>query len=93
MYYVYILRSTKQPYLYVGSTNDIDRRLTEHNRGLSKSTSPYRPFILIAYVAVTKESKARELEKYFKRGSGKTLLKKRILNDEDLAEYEVGSET
>jgi hypothetical protein len=38
--------------------------------------------VLVAYVAVRSERKARELEKYFKTGSGKAVLKKRILTDE-----------
>jgi len=37
---------------------------------------------LEAFIAVKTESKARELEKYFKTGSGKAILKKRILTDE-----------
>ena len=38
--------------------------------------------MLVAYVAVPTERKARKLEKYFKTGSGKAVLKKRILTDE-----------
>jgi hypothetical protein len=37
---------------------------------------------MVAYVAESSERKARELEKYFKTGSGKAVLKKRILTDE-----------
>jgi hypothetical protein len=36
----------------------------------------------VAYVAVPTVRKAKELEKYFKTGSGKAVLKKRILTDE-----------
>ncbi len=82
MYYVYILKSIKYNFIYVGSTNDIKRRFEEHNEGLSKSTAPYRPFDLNAFIAVKTQKKARELEKYFKSGSGKAILKKRILVDE-----------
>jgi hypothetical protein len=49
------------------------------NLGISQSTTPYKPFTLEAYVAVKTE---RLLEKYFKTGSGKAVLKKRILTDE-----------
>lgn len=38
MYYVYILRSLANGELYTDSTNNIDRRFSEHNAGLSKYT-------------------------------------------------------
>jgi len=38
--------------------------------------------VLGAYVAIHSERRARELEQYFKTGSGKAVLKKRILTDE-----------
>ena len=85
MWYVYVIRSVSYSFVYIGSTKDLERRLAEHNEGRSRSTEAYRLFIVEAYVAVRTESKARELEKYFKTGSGKAILKKRILTDEALA--------
>ena len=79
MWHVYILRSVKDNKLYVGSTNSIRRRLAEHNAGKVDSTKSRRPFILEAYIAVKDQVKAIELEQYFKTGSGKALLQKRIL--------------
>jgi predicted GIY-YIG superfamily endonuclease len=79
MWYVYILRSSKDNNLYIGSTDDIDRRLNEHNSGKSDSTRSRRPFIIEAFIAVKDKSKAIELELYLKTGSGKAFLNKRIL--------------
>ena len=79
MWFVYVLRSLKDEELYIGSTNDIRRRLTEHNSGEVDSTKSRIPFILEAYIAVKDKSKAIELEQYFKTGSGKAILQKRIL--------------
>jgi len=79
MWYVYILRSTKDRNFYVGSTDNIRRRFTEHNSGKVDSTKGRIPFSLEAYIAVRDQNKAIELERYFKTGSGRALLKKRIL--------------
>jgi predicted GIY-YIG superfamily endonuclease len=65
--------------LYVGSTNNIRRRLTEHNSGKVDSTKSRIPFSLEAYIAVKDQAKTIELEQYFKTGSGRALLQKRIL--------------
>jgi len=78
-WYVYFLKSLKNGNIYIGSTNDLKRRLSEHNRGISKATKPYAPWKVDSFIAVRNESRARELEKYFKTGSGMAILKKRIL--------------
>ena len=38
MYFVYILQSLKDNKRYIGSTNEIQRRVEEHNSGKVKST-------------------------------------------------------
>lgn len=87
MMYVYILQSKKhKKYMYVGLTNNVNRRLSEHNCKNSKlATVAYRPLELVGYIAVRDRSKANKLEKYLKGGSGKAFLKKRILPYEALA--------
>ena len=79
MWFVYILKSLKDGDLYVGSTNNLRRRLADHNSGVVDSTRHRAPFTMEAYVAVRDKAKAIELEKYFKTGSGKAVLLKRIL--------------
>jgi predicted GIY-YIG superfamily endonuclease len=79
MWLVYILRSLRDENLYIGSTNDLQRRLIEHNSGNVDSTKHRTPFTLEAYIAVKDKTKAIELEQYFKTGSGKAILRKRIL--------------
>jgi predicted GIY-YIG superfamily endonuclease len=81
-WFVYVLKSLKKGFIYVGSTGNLQRRLAEHNRGDVQSTKAHVPLEMVAYVAVPTNKKARELEKYFKTGSGKAILKKRILTDE-----------
>ena len=79
MWFVYILKSTQHSFIYVGSSQNIEKRVASHNRGENQSTKHYAPFTLEAYIALKTEKKAIELEKYFKTGSGKAVLKKRFL--------------
>jgi len=79
MWFVYALENLDKNFLYVGYSKNLKRRLKEHSDGKTQSTKAYRPFNLCAYVGVTTEPKAKRLEKYFKTGSGKTILNKRII--------------
>ena len=47
MFYTYILYSEKLDKYYIGSTNDIERRLKEHNRKKGKYTDTCIPWILV----------------------------------------------
>jgi predicted GIY-YIG superfamily endonuclease len=78
MWYVYFLELNNK-HIYVGSTDDLKRRITSHDNGHVQSTKPFLPAKLKSYVAVETETKARELESYFKSGSGKAVAKKRFL--------------
>jgi predicted GIY-YIG superfamily endonuclease len=80
MWYVYVLKSESDGKLYIGSTNDLKRRIYQHNSGDVESTRPRLPFQLQAYISVQFEDVARSLERYLKTGSGHALLHKRILN-------------
>ena len=79
MWYVYILKSARDNELYIGSTDDISRRLSQHNSGEIDATKEKVPLILEAFLAVKDKAKATKLEEYFKTGSGRAILKKRIL--------------
>ena len=78
MWYVYFLELSNGD-IYVGSTNDLKRRVPSHERGEVASTAPNRPVRLRSYVAVETERQARRAELYFKSGSGKAVAKKRLL--------------
>jgi putative endonuclease len=65
--------------IYVGSTNDLKRRVASHVAGHVESTRRHLPAELKSYVAVRSEGHARELEIYFKSGSGKAIALKRLL--------------
>jgi len=78
MWYVYFLQLNNGS-IYVGSTPDLKRRVESHQKGQVQSTKALVPVKLKSYVAVETEMIARELEKYFKSGSGKAVALKRFL--------------
>ena len=79
MNYVYVLKSSKDDELYIGSTTDLKRRLREHNTGKSFSTSWRGPFELIYYEAYKDLNDARDREKALKlRGNSRKHLINRI---------------
>ncbi len=81
MHYFYVLKSKKDDQLYFGSTNDLKKRLEQHNFGLVKSTKPRNPFSLIYYEAYISEEDARHREQSIKlRGNAYLQLKRRIKN-------------
>ena len=79
MYYVYLLKSLKDPTKsYVGYTTDLKKRLEAHNSGGSIHTNADRPWKLIVYIAFDTKEKALAFEKYIKAGSGYAFAKKRL---------------
>ena len=77
MYYVYLLQN-EQGDVYYGSTNDLRRRLTEHNGGKSFSTRGHQ-WKLVYYEAYSAEKDARFREQQLKRyGQSFAHLKKRL---------------
>lgn len=78
MWYVYFLQLSNGD-IYVGSANDLRRRFASHQAGQVLSTKAYPPALLKSYIAVEMEEHARELEAYFKSGSGKAIALKRFI--------------
>ena len=79
MFYVYCLQSESQKEeLYFGYTNDLKRRITEHNAGQNISTKRYKPWKIIYYEACLLESDAKRREKYLKTSIGRRMFKKRL---------------
>jgi len=78
-YYVYIIRSLKDSKYYVGYTTDLDRRLSEHNKGKSIYTKDRGTWEIITYCMFTDQNKAKCFEKYLKTHSGKAFMHKRLI--------------
>ncbi|KJF45457.1 GIY-YIG nuclease family protein [Draconibacterium sediminis] len=71
-FYVYIVKCSDESY-YVGVTNDIERRLEEHNKGISANSYTYkrRPVKLVFYETYNDFQIAEQWEKRLKGWSRK----------------------
>lgn len=87
MYHVYLLRSKKNGTFYIGYTNNIVRRLKEHNSGLIGYTNKYMPWEIVYYESFLSLDDAKRREKslkYFgKAYSGLKLRIKESLNKKE----------
>ena len=83
-YYVYILKSLKDGKFYTGYTNNLKRRLNEHNEGKSLSTKNRAPFELVYWEGCLNSKDAVKREKYLKSSWGKRYIKN-CLVDRDSA--------
>ena len=79
MFYVYALQSLADDTIYIGKTNDLRRRLSEHKEGKSKWAKEKQSFRLIYYESYLSPDDASRREHNLKRHSGAlTHLRKRL---------------
>ncbi|MEK7064962.1 MAG: GIY-YIG nuclease family protein [Patescibacteria group bacterium] len=71
MHYVYILYSQKLNKFYVGRTDDLKRRLGEHNSGSTPFTASGTPWKLVFYEAFMCGGDAVQEELFLKTGQGR----------------------
>jgi predicted GIY-YIG superfamily endonuclease len=72
MHYVYLLESGQDSkHWYVGCTNNLQRRLKEHNEGDTFHTKKYAPWKIRTYHAFSDIEKAIAFEKYLKSHAGR----------------------
>jgi putative endonuclease len=90
MTYVYLIESMQKPsQRYIGKTEDLKKRLRDHNAGRSVFTSADRPWKLVAYHAFSDQYKAAEFEAYLKSGSGRAFAKKRLWDGQNAHDVEI----
>ena len=78
MWTVYVLKSLTSAIYYVGMTQDVERRLVEHNAGKSKFTSGHLPWIIIYSETCSDAIEARKREKYLKSAAEKRFLQTKL---------------
>ncbi len=74
-YIVYVLKSKSANKSYVGFTNDLERRIKEHNSGRHFYTKRYMPWEIIYQEKIGDLQSARKREKYLKSATGRKFLK------------------
>lgn len=77
-FYTYILKSEADGNFYTGCTNDLKKRLIQHQTGVVPSTQKRLPLKLVYYEACLNQQDAFAREKYLKSGMGKRYVKNRI---------------
>ena len=78
MFYVYALKSVKHNRIFIGSTENLEKRIKEHNSGVTKSTKFYKPWQIFYFeqYLTRKEAESRELK--LKTGSGREFVKNKL---------------
>lgn len=77
MYYVYILKLFNGDY-YVGRSDNLKRRISEHLKGQERTTKKFLPLKLVTYLAFDNKTSAVKFEKYLKTGSGLAFRKRHL---------------
>jgi putative endonuclease len=90
-FYVYVLRSIKDRELYIGYTNNLKRRLKEHERGYNFSTKFRLPFMLIYFEGCLSELDAKRRENYLKTTQGRRFLGLRLTEYQRQKAFGTGS--
>ena len=85
---VYVLYSPSHGRFYRGITNDVERRLAEHNAAKVYATARYVPWIMILQEPFADHTSARAREKYLQSAAGRRWLRqycqeKKLLGGED----------
>ena len=89
MCWVYILQSEKNSRYYIGSTNDMERRLAEHNSGKTKSLEYLLPLKLVFKKEFKTTTEARRVETKLKKFKSRIILEQ-IVKDQEIKSLQKG---
>jgi putative endonuclease len=78
MFYAYVIKSSKFDFYYKGHCEDLDRRLLQHNSGMTVSIKQYTPFEIVYFEKLETREDAIRKEKYFKSAAGRRYLKNKL---------------
>ena len=78
MFFVYVIKSLSHKNRYVGSTDNIDKRIREHNLGKCRYTKGRIPWSLIFSETYSTRNEAMKRERFLKSGKGREWLNKKF---------------
>ena len=78
-YYTYVIKCEKSETFYTGTTNNLDKRLEQHNEGEVYYTKSRLPIKLVYFEACLNKNDAYRRERYLKTGTGKRYIKNRLM--------------
>ena len=81
MYIVYVLKSEIARKSYVGITDNLQRRIEQHNSGNSFYSRRYMPWKVVYTEKVEDRKVASKREKYFKTAAGRRYLKRFVFTN------------
>ncbi len=78
MYFVYVIQSLSYKTRYIGNTDDVLKRITEHNNGKCRYTSGRKPWKLVYHEQYQTRGEAMRREKFLKSGQGRKWLSEKL---------------
>ncbi len=81
-YFVYILHSASRDKYYIGTTDNVDLRLEQHNTGFYKKgfTTKGIPWVLMMSISCNSSKQAYQVERYIKSRKSVKYIQKLIQN-------------
>lgn len=77
-FWIYVLKSERDGIYYVGSTQDVEKRLVRHNLGEYRFTKAHRPWKAIHQERVSSRPEAVIRERFLKSGVGRQELEEML---------------
>ena len=80
MFFTYVLKSKKNGKLYTGHTENLEKRILEHNTKSDKTKFSYvnGPWELMFFETFNTRAIAMEHERFLKTGKGREYIKEKI---------------
>ena len=90
-FYAYVLENLRDRERYIGYTNNLKKRIEEHNKGLSFATKFTKPYQLVYFEGCLNQNDAKRREGYLKTVQGRRFLGLRLIEHKRRLAFGSGS--